>query len=127
VPVLDARTRRLLDVILVAWTAIWILAGVFVWHEVRGLRPLADTVGIAGRSLDDTAAALRAYSSIPLVGGGLRRVADDASATGASARASARDGRRSVDRLALILGAAVPAVAILPVGLAYALLRARRR
>ena len=123
---LDARDRRLLDVILATWTAIWILVGVFVWDEVRGLRPLADTVTVSGRSLDDTAAALRGFSGIPLVGGSLTRVANDASRTAASARVSAREGRRSVDRLAIILGLAVPAVAILPLGLAWALVRTRR-
>jgi beta-lactamase regulating signal transducer with metallopeptidase domain len=112
---LDARTRRLLDIVLVCWAALWLLVGVAIWHEVRGLRPLADTVGV-----------LRGVASIPLIGGSLRRVADDASRTAASAQLSARRGRRSVDRLAIILGIVVPAVAILPVGLAYALLRPRR-
>jgi hypothetical protein len=124
--VLDARQRRSLDLILATWTAIWILAGFVVAHEVRGLRPLADTVAVAGRSLDDTAAALRGFSGVPLVGGSLRRIAADAAATAASAQTSARDGRRSVDRLAWILGVAVPAVAILPLALAYSLLRFRR-
>jgi hypothetical protein len=124
--VLDARQRHSLDLILAAWAAIWILVGVLVWHEVRGLRPLADTVSVAGRSLDDTASALRGFSAIPLVGSSLDRVARDASATAASARVSARQGRHSVDRLAWILGLAVPAVAILPLALAYALLRLRR-
>jgi hypothetical protein len=123
---LDTRDRRLLDAILAAWVALWILGGVLVWHEVRGLRPLASTVAVAGRSLDDTAAAMRGFSSVPLVGGSLRRVANDATRTAASARVSARDGRRSIDRLAWILGIALPAVAILPLGLAYALLRRRR-
>lgn len=123
---LDAPTRKLLDVILTTWVAIWIIAGFFVWHEVRGLRPLADAVAVAGRSLDDTAASLRAYSGLPIVGAGLRRVAADTSSTAASARTSAREGRQSVDRIAVIMGIAVPAVAILPVGLAYALLRTRR-
>jgi hypothetical protein len=121
-----APSHRRLELLLAVWTAVWIAVGVFVWHEVRGLRPLADTVGIAGRSLDDTAAALRGFSSIPLVGSSLRRVAADASATAASARVSARRGRRSVDRLAVILGIAVPAVAILPPLLGYSLLRRRR-
>jgi hypothetical protein len=124
--VLDARQRRSLDLILATWTAIWILAGFVVAHEVRGLRPLADTVAVAGRSLDDTAAALRGFSGVPLVGGSLRRIAADAAATAASAQTSARDGRRSVDRLAWILGVAVPAVAILPLAVAYSLLRFRR-
>jgi hypothetical protein len=124
--VLDARQRRSLDLILATWTAIWILAGFVVAHEVRGLRPLADTVAVAGRSLDDTAAALRGFSGVPLVGGSLRRIAADAAATAASAQTSARDGRRSVDRLAWILGVAVSAVAILPLAVAYSLLRFRR-
>lgn len=123
---LTAQQRRSLDLVLAVWTALWILVGVAVWSEVRGLRPLADTVAVAGTSLDDTAAALRGFSGVPLVGTSLSRVAADAQATAASARVSAREGRRSVDRLAIILGAAVPAVAILPLALAYALLRLRR-
>ena len=122
---LSRRQRRSLDLILAVWTALWILVGVAVWNEVRGLRPLAHTVAVAGRSLDDTAAALRGFSGIPLVGGSLGRVAADAHATAVSARESAREGRHSVDRLAIILGLAVPAVAILPLALAYALIRRR--
>jgi hypothetical protein len=119
--------RRTLDAVFALWAAIWIALGVFVWHEVRGLRPLADTVAVAGQSLGDTAAALRTYSAIPLVGSSLRRVAADAAATAVSARASARDGRRSVDRLAIILGIAVPLVAIGPAGVAWILIRPRLR
>jgi hypothetical protein len=115
--------RRTLDVAFALWAAIWIALGVLVWHEVRGLRPLADTVSVAGQSLGDTAAALRSYSAIPLVGSSLRRVAADAAATAVSARASARDGRRSVDQLAIILGIAVPLVAIGPAGVGWALVR----
>jgi hypothetical protein len=124
--VLDETTKRLLDTILAAWCAIWILVGVAVYHEVRALATLSDTVGVAGRSLDDTAATLDAYGSLPLVGKQLRAVSRDARRTAVSARQSARDGRRSVGRLAWLLGLAVPAVAILPIGLAYALLRVRR-
>ena len=119
--------RRTLDVAFALWAALWIALGVLVWHEVRGLRPLASTVAVAGRSLGDTAAALRGYSAIPLVGSSLRRVADDAAATAVSARLSAREGRRSVDRLAIILGVAVPLVAVGPTGVGYALLRPRLR
>jgi hypothetical protein len=117
--------RRTLDVVFALWVAVWLAIGVLVWHEVRGLRPLADTVAVAGQSLGHTAAALRSYSAIPLVGSRLRRVAADAAATAVSARASARDGRRSVDRLAILLGIAVPLVAIGPAGVAYVIVRPR--
>jgi hypothetical protein len=119
--------RRTLDIAFAVWAAVWVAFGVLVWHEVRGLRPLANTVSVAGQSLGDTAAALRSYSAIPLVGSGLRRVADDAAATAVSARASAREGRRSVDRLAVILGIVVPLVALGPAAVAYALARPRLR
>jgi hypothetical protein len=125
--VLDTATKRLLDVILIAWSAIWILVGVAVYNEVRGLSALADTVTVAGRSLDDTADTLDAYGSVPFVGGDLREVARGARRTARSARVSAREGRASVDDLARLLGIAVPAVAIGPLALAYALLRVRRR
>jgi hypothetical protein len=116
---------RRVEIALAVWTVLWIGVGVLVWHEVRGLRPLADTVAVAGHSLDDTAAVLRGVSDVPFVGTRLRRVADDATRTARSARVSAREGRRSVDHLALILGIAVAAVAILPLGAAYGLLRMR--
>ena len=112
--------------ILVAWSAIWILVGVAVYREVRDLRALADTVAVAGQSLDNTARSLDAFASLPFVGGRLGDVADDARRTARSARVSARQGRESVDGLALLLGFAVPAVAIGPLLIAYALLRVRR-
>jgi hypothetical protein len=124
--VLDATTKRYLDVVLAAWCAIWILAGFAVWHEVRGLRSLADTVGVAGTSLGNTADTLDSFSGVPFVGGRVRSVAADARRTARSARVSARDGRSSVDTVAWLLGVAVPASAILPLALAYALLRVRR-
>ena len=113
--------------ILVTWTAIWILVGVAVWHEVRGLRALADTVAVAGGSLNSTARTLDSFSGLPFVGGRAKNVARDARRTARSARLSARDGRESVDRLAWLLAVAVPAVAVLPLALAYSLLRVRRR
>jgi hypothetical protein len=125
--VLDSTTKRLLDVIMVAWSAIWILVGVAVYNEVRGLRTLADTVAVAGRSLDDTADTLDAYASVPLVGRDLGDGARRARRTARSARVSAREGRDSVDDLARLLGIAVSAVAIGPLALAYSLLRVRRR
>jgi hypothetical protein len=125
--VLDKTTRRLLDVILLVWSVIWIFVGIAVYNEVRGLRSLADTVAVAGRSLDETADTLDAYSNVPFVGGDLRDVARDARRTARSARVSAREGRNSVDDLARLLGIAVSAVAIGPLALAYSLLRVRRR
>lgn len=123
---LDAQTRRYLDVILATWAAIWILVGIAVYREVRGLRSLADTVAVAGRSLDDTADTLNSFSAVPLVGPSVRSVAADARRTARSARASAVEGRESVDDLAILLGIAVPAVAVGPLLLAYTLLRVRR-
>ena len=123
---LDAQTKRYLDVILATWTVIWILVGIAVYREVRGLHSLADTVAVAGRSLDDTADTIDSFSAVPLVGASVRSVAADARRTAGSARASAAEGRESVDDLAVLLGIAVPAVAVAPLLLAYTLLRARR-
>jgi hypothetical protein len=117
--------RRKLDTLLAAWLALWVLVGVVVWHEVRSLRPLADSVEVAGTSLGDTAAALHGLASVPLVGGTIGRIADDASLTAASAKQSARDGRRSIDSFAILIGVLVPALAVLPVALTYAILRPR--
>jgi hypothetical protein len=125
--VLDDQTRRYLDAIAASWCAIWILVGIAVFHEVRGLRSLSDSVAVAGNSLDDTARTLDSFSGVPFIGPKAAGVARDARRTAHSAQVSARKSRASIDNLALLLGFSVPAVAILPLLLAYALLRVRRR
>jgi hypothetical protein len=47
---LDAQTKRYLDAIAASWCAIWILVGIAVAQEVRGLRSLSDSVEVAGTS-----------------------------------------------------------------------------
>src|SRR5918994_2701172 len=58
------RSRSLLvaDVLVVAWTLVWIVLGVVVVREVRQLEDLSETVVTAGEALDQTGDGLRGTS-----------------------------------------------------------------
>jgi uncharacterized membrane protein YoaK (UPF0700 family) len=123
---LDARDRRLLDVIAVVWTALWVLGGYTVYDQVLRLRELSDTVVVAGVQLQQSAKTLRTFRNLPFVGGDIEKVARNAESAARSAKRSGRESRDSVHDVAVLLGLAVGAVAIAPALLAWALLRFRR-
>ena len=120
---LDRRTRTALDVIVVAWCALWLVVGYVIDREVLGLRKLSDTVVIAGQALDSTAGQLRAFSGLPLVGTRVQRAADEAHRAAVSARFSGRESRHSITNVAHWLWFAVSAIGILPVLIVYGLIR----
>jgi hypothetical protein len=120
---LPARTARLLDVIAVTWTALWVLGGYTVYHQVLRLRDLSDTVVVAGAQLHQSASTLRSMRDLPFVGDEIAGVARNAETAARSARRSGRESRDSVHDVAALLGFTVSAVAIAPVLLAWALLR----
>src|SRR5918994_2477460 len=131
------RSRSLLvaDVLVVAWTIVWIALGVVVVREVRQLEDLSETVVTAGEALDQTGDGLRGTSdglrevrralqiveSLPFVGReieenleGAAQELDDIAAeveeTARSAEASGRASKESADDLSIVLGLAVALV-----------------
>jgi hypothetical protein len=128
-PRLDLRSLdvRILDAFVVCWTILWVLVGFLVFHEVRGLTSLSDTVVQTGRALDSTASALGAVSGIPLVGGQVGELARTAHGLAASAVESGRSSRGDIRNLAVLLWIAVAAAPTTPLLVLYGIVRGRLR
>ena len=118
---------RVLDAFAVCWTVLWILVGFLVFHEVRGLTSLSDTVVQTGRALDSTSSALGAAAGIPLVGGRVGELARSAHELARSAVASGESSRGDVRNLAILLWIAVAAAPTTPLLVLYGLVRSRLR
>ena len=118
---------RVLDAFAVCWTVLWILVGFLVFHEVRGLTSLSDTVVQTGRALDSTSSALGGLAGIPLVGGQVGQLARSAHDLARSAVESGRSSRGDVRNLAILLWIAVAAAPTTPLLVLYGLVRGRLR
>src|SRR3954462_12772316 len=84
------RAQALLDVILVGWAALWVVAGFAVADHVRGLAEVSGTVAKVERATTTVGETIR---TLPLVGGSLAprcAVADDRAGRGAGHRRSPR-------------------------------------
>ena len=105
---------RALDLLFVAWAALWLGVAIAVGVELRGLSELSGTVGKVGRALSETGEAVGSFDDTPLVGGRLGEVGERIEQAGASASENARSSRESVDNLTLLLGLAIAVIPSLP-------------
>lgn len=124
----SARSLWAIDGAILIWAAAWIVVGFVVYHEVRGLSQLSDTLESASDAIDETGRALGNLRDLPFVGPDLGNLADRASATAASARASAEDSRKRAERLSIVLGfsvAVAPTVPLLALYIPMRIARAR--
>lgn len=112
---LSPRTRRAIDVLLAIWVALWVVLGIRVASEVRGLADLSETVIRSGVAVTESAEALESISDVPLVGGQLDEAIERAREAGESARASGRSSERSVQNLSVLLGLAIAIIPSLPI------------
>lgn len=119
----DRRSIYVLDALAALWTLLWVLIGYLVYHEVSALTSLSDTVVTAGRALEETAATLSAVSDIPLIGGRIGDLAQQAHRTAVSAVSNGRESRGDIRDLAVLLGIAVAAAPTTPLLVLYGLLR----
>jgi hypothetical protein len=111
---MGARRTPIVELLVAAWVAIWILMGYFVSSQVRGIASLGDTVVLAGHSIEQTADALDAARNIPFVGGNVHRLALQARRTARSAIVNGAQARGDVDRLAVLLWLTIALAPSLP-------------
>jgi hypothetical protein len=113
-PTPGARLVHLLDVVAVAWVALWIVLALLVAREVRDLRGLSDTVVTAGVAIEETGNLVRTLGSVPFVGDRVGEVADRVEVAGRSAQVSGRDSRQSTHDLSVLLGLSILLIPTLP-------------
>ncbi len=111
---LSRRRLALADGVLAIWTATWIVLGVLIATEVRGLADLSATVTKAGVAVEVSADALHRLEALPLVGGQIAGPADRVGEAGRAAQQSGRSSRGSVRRLSVLLGIAIAIVPSAP-------------
>jgi hypothetical protein len=119
----DRRSIHLLDALAVVWVCLWVGIGYLVYHEVRGLSSLSNTVVSTGRALEATASALGAVSSIPVIGGQAGELARRAHEAARSAIANGNASRGDIRNLAVLLWIAIAAAPTKPLLVLYGLLR----
>lgn len=110
------RAQRTLDLLLSFWAVAWIVVGLVVAQEVRGLGQLSDTVGSVGRAVTSVGEVAR---GLPLVGSRLAGPADQVETAGRDAVASARATRNTARRVGALLGISIALIPSLPVLLLY--------
>jgi hypothetical protein len=106
----------LLDALLLVWTVGWLVIGVVVAYEVRGLADLSDAASKTGRAV---VAVGDAVKDLPIIGDRVEEPADAVREAGAEAVASSRSARASARRVGVLLGVSIAAIPSLPVLLLY--------
>ncbi len=101
------RKIWILDAVAVVWVILWIVLGLRVAEEVRGLTKLSQTVSQTGRGVEQVGDALGGLGGVPLVGGQIGRAARELQEVGRDTQRSARQARESAENLSLLLGVSV--------------------
>jgi hypothetical protein len=116
-------TRVLLDLALLLWVAVWIVVGLWVGREVKGLTDLSRTVIAAGLALEEAGGALQTLDDLPFVGEDVSGVGERTERAGESARLSGRSSRESIESLSVLLGVSIAVAPTLPLLLLYVPMR----
>lgn len=122
----SGRRIRVLDALVAFWVAAWIVIGIFVAIEVRGLRSLSNTLVRTGAAISQTADALGIVNRIPLLGGQVGSIQRQVKAAAASAASSGRSSRDDIGDLSILLGVSIALIPSVPIAGLYAPLRIGR-
>lgn len=109
----------LLDLALVGWIAAWILLGVALAREARGLTRLSTTLILAGGALEQTGDLLGTVQDLPLVGDDVGELSERVRRTGRSAIRNARASRESVENVSTLLGISIALIPTIPIAAVY--------
>jgi hypothetical protein len=122
----SGRLIHFLDLALAIWIATWIVLGLQVRHEVRGLTELSDTVEAAGNTLGQAGRQLDTLKGLPFVGNRIRDVGQQLAVAARSAVESGRSSRTHILSLGQLLAVAVAAAPTLPLLALYLPMRVSR-
>jgi hypothetical protein len=110
------RAQALVDLMLLGWAALWVVVGLAVAREVRGLAEVSDTAATVGRATITVGETIR---DLPLVGDSLADPGEQIQAAGREAVTSAGEARDSANTLGTLLGLSIALIPSLPVLLLY--------
>ena len=112
---LPQRSVVAIDLLVVLWTAAWIVLGIAVGTFVERLGAVGDGLQNTGRAIGRAGDAIDQLSDVPLVGGGFATVAQEIRGLGHETVQNGRSVGDDVDSLALLIGAGLALGPTLPI------------
>jgi len=123
IPRPSRRTLLVVDIVLALWLVAWVVIGVQVGREVRGLADLNDTVVLAGDAIEQTGDLLEQLGRVPFLGQPVGELADRIRETGRSAQRNAAASRGSVENLSVLLAVSIALIPTIPLASIWLTLR----
>jgi hypothetical protein len=112
---LPQRSVLAIDLLVVLWTAAWLVLGIAVGTFVERLSAVGDGLQNTGRAIGRAGDAIDQLSDVPLVGGGFATVAQEIQEMGRDTVQNGRSIEDDVDTLALLIGAGLALGPTLPI------------
>jgi hypothetical protein len=112
---LPQRSIVAIDLLVVLWTAAWIVLGIAVGTFVERLGAVGDGLENTGRAIGRAGDAIDQLADVPLVGGGFATVAQEIRGIGRDTVQDGRSVQDDVDSLALLIGAGLALGPTLPI------------
>ena len=123
----SARSLHRWDATATVYVVVVVGAGLFAGRQIWSLAELHRGLLDAADALDLTARAIGLLGQVPLIGSGADQLAGSVADTSAQIRTSAVAARADVRSLALVIGAAIALLPIVPVLVLYVPLRMARQ
>ncbi len=112
---LPQRSIVAIDLLVVLWTAAWLVLGIAVGTFVERLGAVGDGLENTGRAIDRAGDAVDQLADVPLVGEGFATVAQEVHEIGRETVQNGRSVEEDVDTLALLIGAGLALGPTLPI------------
>ena len=112
---LPQRSVRMIDLLVVVWTAAWIFLGVTVGLFVDRLGAVGEGIADAGAAVGQAGNSVGELSDVPLVGGGFSDLSGRIHDLGGEIVRSGRSIEDDVDALAVLIGGALALGPTLPI------------
>ena len=112
---LPQRSVVAIDLLVVLWTAAWLVLGIAVGTFVERLGAVGDGLQNTGRAIGRAGDAIDQLSDVPLVGGGFATVAQEIQGMGRETVQNGRSIEDDIDSLAVLIGAGLALGPTLPI------------
>jgi hypothetical protein len=112
---LPQRSIVAIDLLVVLWTAAWLVLGIAVGTFVERLGAVGDGMENTGRAIGRAGDAIDQLSDVPLVGEGFATIAQEIQGIGRETIENGRSVEDDVDSLALLIGAGLALGPTLPI------------
>lgn len=112
------RTQRsivAIDLLVVLWTAAWLVLGIAVGNFVARLGAVGEGMQDTGRAIGRAGDAVGQLSDVPLVGEGFDAIAQEIQEIGSETAQNGRSVEDDVDSLAVLIGAGLALGPTLPI------------